>query len=76
MTMPEERSRAVLEARDFLLELSRDHSLPERVRHNARSLLRHFPTREDIRLAGLIEERNAVLPLDYLGPVFSSSGYD
>ncbi|MNJ65527.1 hypothetical protein D3C77_615440 [compost metagenome] len=76
MTMPEERSRAVLDTREFLLELSRDHSLPEHVRRDARSLLRHFPTREDIRFAGLIEERNEALPLDYLGPVFSSSGYD
>ncbi|MDN7144024.1 hypothetical protein KC131_25605 [Pseudomonas sp. JQ170] len=73
MTMPEERTRAVLDTRKFLLEPSRDGSLPTQVRRDAKFLLRHFPTPEDIRRAGLIEERNETLPLDYLGPVFSSS---
>ncbi|MNJ62126.1 hypothetical protein D3C77_579540 [compost metagenome] len=66
----------MLDTREFLLELSRNLTLPEHVRRNAKFLLRHFPTREDIRLAGFIEERNDALPLDYLGPVFSSSVYD
>lgn len=44
MTMPDERSRAVVQTREFLVELSRDNSLPERVRRDAKFLLRHFPT--------------------------------
>jgi hypothetical protein len=73
MTMPNERSRAVLQTREFLLELSRDNTLPDKVRRDAKFLLRHFPTREDIILAGRIEERDEALPLEALGPVFSSS---
>ncbi len=52
MTMPDERSQAVLKTRDFLVELSRDATLPGKVRHDAKFLLRHFPSRDDVSLAG------------------------
>ncbi|WP_289537891.1 BPSL0761 family protein [Pseudomonas sp. SO81] len=72
MTMPNERSRAVVMTRDFLVALSRDSSLPEKIRHDAKFLLRHYPTLDDVILAGKIEEQsNYLLPLQ--GPVFSSS---
>lgn len=51
MTMPHERTRAVVQTRDFLVELSGDASMPERVRRDARFLLRHFPTEADIQAA-------------------------
>lgn len=70
MTMPRERTRSVLQTRDFLLELSRDASLPDHVRCDARFLLRHYPSRADMILAGLIEEGAENLP-SLLGPVFS-----
>ena len=72
MTMSNERSRAVVKTRDFLVELSRDISLPEKVRRDAKFLLRHFPTRDDVILAGQIEEQSETLPLGAVGPVFSS----
>lgn len=73
MTMPNERSRAVVQTRDFLVALSRDNALPEKVRHDAKFLLRHYPTRDDVILAGKIEEQAESMPLEALGPVFSSS---
>ncbi|EOA5674531.1 BPSL0761 family protein [Pseudomonas aeruginosa] len=53
--------------------LSRDTSLPERVRRDARFLLRHYPSRSDMLLAGRIEEHADTLPIGALGPVFSST---
>ena len=70
MTMPHERTRSVLQTRDFLLELARDTSLPERVRDDARFLLRHYPNRADLVQAGRIEEAAGCLAA-LLGPVFS-----
>lgn len=48
MTLPYERSRAVILTRTFLQELSRDHSLPEDLRGHAKGLLRHYPDDKDI----------------------------
>lgn len=73
MTMPNERSRAVVQTREFLVELAANSSLPEKVRRDAKFLLRHFPTRDDMVLAGRIEELSETLPLGALGPVFSSA---
>lgn len=73
MTRPHERTRSVVQTYDFLVELSKDTSLPERVRRDARFLLRHFPSKNDMLLAGRIEEQAETLPIGALGPVFSSS---
>ncbi|MDD1141006.1 hypothetical protein M5G22_25885 [Pseudomonas sp. TNT2022 ID233] len=71
MTMPHERTRSVIQTRDFLIELSRDKSLPERIRRDAEFLLRHYPTRADMVTAGRVEEdTNSLAGL--FGPVFSS----
>ncbi|EME01667.1 hypothetical protein GFK97_03335 [Pseudomonas stutzeri] len=58
MTMAHERTRSVVQTRDFLQELARDTSLPESVRYQAKNLLRHYPTAETISLAGRAEERS------------------
>lgn len=50
--MPNERSRAVVKTRHFLIELSCDVAVPEKVRRDAKFLLRHFPSRDDVILAG------------------------
>lgn len=70
MTMPHERTRSVIHTRNFLVELSRDPSLPERIRSNAKFLLHHYPTRDDMVTAGRIEEHSDSLA-GLLGPVFS-----
>lgn len=48
MTMPDERTRALLCAGSFLIELARDKSLPLSLRRQAVFVARHFPTLEDI----------------------------
>lgn len=73
MTMPSERSRAVMQTREFLVELSQDNTLPEKIRHDVRFLLRHYPTRDDVILAGKIEEQSENLPIEAVGPLFSST---
>ena len=73
MTTPSERSRAVIQTEAFLKELSRDASLPEKVRRDAKFLLRNFPGKSDVLLAGQLEEQAVTLPIPFLFPVFSSS---
>jgi hypothetical protein len=72
MTMPNERTRAVIQMGEFLLDLSKDSSLPERIRRDAKFLLRHYPNPFQMLLAGRIEEASDpdVFPM---GSVFSSS---
>ena len=50
MTVPIERSRAVIYAEQFLIRLvSREiKRIPKEVREEARRILRHFPTRYDL----------------------------
>ena len=43
MTMPYERTRAVLQTEEFLKELSRNTDIPEEIKIEAFRLLRHFP---------------------------------
>ena len=75
MTTPYERTRSVIQARDFLVELSRDTSLPERVRRDAKFLLRHYPSQEDMLTASRIEEDTNSLS-GLMGPIFSSAIVD
>lgn len=70
MTMPEERTRAVIQTREFLVELYRDKSLPEKIRRDAKFLLRHYPSKADMVLAARLEEQPALLTA-LIGPVFS-----
>ncbi len=54
MTIPSERTRAVLETRIFLRDLmseDRTPGIPAHIREMARSLERHFPSQSDMRIA-------------------------
>lgn len=56
MTMPSERTRAVLQAAELLRELMNPEETPGvpcQVRQQARRLLRHFPSARDMELAHL-----------------------
>ena len=55
MTTPYERTLSVIEAGRFLAMLSRDRSLPDNVRDQAKRLFRHYPTPQAVRLAGRCE---------------------
>jgi hypothetical protein len=48
MTLPVERTRALLQAGSFLIQLAQDDSLPVEVRKRAVVIARHFPTVEDV----------------------------
>ncbi|UVM36318.1 hypothetical protein LOY28_16435 [Pseudomonas sp. B21-017] len=72
MTMPSERTRALIHTRDFLVELSQDPTLSESIRRQARQLLRHYPNSNEILRAGQLEERR----VDRLTEPFLSSRID
>lgn len=55
MTMPNERTRTLIQTREFLLELAQDSALAESIRRQARQLLRHYPHSNEILLAGRLE---------------------
>ncbi|UOV01773.1 BPSL0761 family protein [Pseudoxanthomonas mexicana] len=56
MTMPEERTRNVLQAGAFLKELAASKAVPKQVREEAYRLLRHYPTLSDIEAIAQHEE--------------------
>ncbi len=56
MTMPHERSRAIVQTQEFLEQLSRDASQSKEVRRTAIHLLRHYPSKSEVLLQGGIQE--------------------
>ena len=56
MTLPYERTRAILKTEEFLRELSRHSGLPQDIRSYAKSLLRHYPSADQIFSVGRLEE--------------------
>ena len=67
MTMPDERTRALLWAGSFLVDVARDKTLPMPLRRKAVMIARHFPTVEDVTwLAESI--RDSVLSIQLASP--------
>ena len=58
MTTARERTKNLLQAGAFLIELRTDESLPERIRYEANRLLRHYPTAGEIQTLALMEARS------------------
>ena len=63
MTLPHERYRATLRARQFLVDLLTVPRIPSAVRMDARSVLKHFPTSYDLdmiarNLPEILEKQN------------------
>jgi hypothetical protein len=52
MTLPYERTWAVVETRRFLAEVLANRRIPSSVREQARTLLRHYPNPSDVFHAG------------------------
>ncbi|WP_455231654.1 BPSL0761 family protein [Geopseudomonas aromaticivorans] len=81
MSLPHERTRSVIQTESFLVELSRNMALPEELRLEAKRLLRHYPSAEQIMRVGHMEqslqalERDSLLPPSLLlhDPVFCPS---
>lgn len=56
MTMPDERTRAVMWTREFLFKIAHgEHQgvLPKEIRSRALTLLRHYPMARDMEIAHL-----------------------
>ena len=70
MTMANEHTRAVVQAREFLEELSRDTAQTESIRKTPIALLRHYAS-SDILLVDKIQERYAAMSI--ITPIFSST---
>jgi hypothetical protein len=52
MTLPDERYRAVMMAKKFLLDIMHTRSgLSAEIKNEARSILRHFPSEYDLDMA-------------------------
>lgn len=60
MTMPDERTRALLWAGGFLVELAQNDALPLAVRRRAVTIARHFPTIEDIASMALFRHSSGL----------------
>ena len=71
MTMVNERTRSVVQTWEFLRDLSRNESLPESIRIQAKRLLRHYPEPAAIWLAGKAEEARRA---DKHGPLHPALG--
>ncbi|MNG28981.1 hypothetical protein D3C84_1143340 [compost metagenome] len=72
MTMPNEYTRALIQTRDFLVELAEDAALSASIRRPARQRLRHYPHANEILRAGQLDERS----VDRLTEPFLSSSID
>jgi hypothetical protein len=71
MTMPDERTRNLLQTGCLLKELRADESWPDRVHNEADRLLRHYPTIDEFRLLAKIEA--SFVGSNLLTPNFSAS---
>lgn len=70
MTLPYERSRAVIETREFLTQLLGNRRVPAPVRSEAKWLLRHYPSTNEVFQAGWHELAS---PAFVLEPIFDTS---
>jgi len=55
--MPHERTRSLVQTGEFLQELAKNAELPELMRRQAKALLRHYPSAQDIGLKIQVESR-------------------
>ncbi|WP_345890254.1 BPSL0761 family protein [Pseudomonas sp. PDNC002] len=56
MTLPSERTRSIVLARELLTQLEQDPAQREDVRSLAGQILRHYPSKGEVLLQGMIEE--------------------
>lgn len=73
MTIPEERTRNLLQAGAFLKELRKDETVTEEIRQEANRLLRHFPTVFEVRQLAELEKHTT--GIFYLTPDIDSSWF-
>ncbi|WP_340639398.1 BPSL0761 family protein [Pseudomonas songnenensis] len=66
-----ERTKAVVETRQFLLQLKSDPALPVMIRTQAKALLRHYPEPGQIAQLALLEKAVTALEGTDLPPLIS-----
>ena len=68
MTMPSERTRALIWAGEFLCEIQRSDTAPAALKEQAQHIMRHFPEAGEIMLAA---QRSIAIdaPAVWLAPV-------
>lgn len=57
MTTPHERARSLIQAGDLMRKLSIDADVPESIRRQAKTALRHYPSEQDFQSTSELEER-------------------
>lgn len=76
MTTPDERTRGLVWAGGFLIELARNECLPLAVRQRAVVIARHFPTIEDVSSMAMIRHSSGLgMGLDVPSKRPSRNGY-
>ena len=70
MTLPYERRRSVIQAREFLEELRQNNALSEEIRKEANRLLRHYPWPYEVFQAA---QQELLDPRLIIEPVFGLS---
>ena len=71
MTMPHERTRAVIETKKFLEELRLRDDIPKDIRESAVWCLRHYPTSADVKMISF-----ATMRMGSENPFGTSPDYD
>lgn len=70
MTTPSERARSLRFAGETLSEIAANLELPEDLRHQARVVMRHYPSAEEIAAISKVEARRAELTRHPLMPAW------
>ena len=76
MTMASERTRALMWAGGFLIELARDERLPLEIRQQAVVIARHYPTLEEVHGMALFRHHPSGLGLELADPLEDRSWED
>ena len=66
MTLADKRKISLIHARDFLIDLSGERTVPERVRLRAFQLLRHYPVPSDILSIEINDDQTKCIELSAL----------
>lgn len=69
MTMPDERTRALRWAGEFLLKVQRGDEFSEAIKREAKVILRHYPRDFEIKLQAELDAKRSRTVIDqWLGP--------
>ncbi|HEL3748262.1 MULTISPECIES: BPSL0761 family protein [Stenotrophomonas] len=76
MTTPQDRTRHLVQAGAFLIELADNAGLPMDIRAEAHRLLRHYPTVSEIRMMAQLENNTAIFKVPLIADAFEREWVD